>query len=1356
MNWIRVFFILTLVNAVSLIQAREIPGLGSPKKRTGRTLQELCAPATAQADLNLNNVRATVLAAGDMWWNLNQPRYEVPKGSNRHSMFAGALWLGGLDEGNQLKLGAMTYRQRGNDYWPGPLSNDGLASVNAEICRTYDRFWIIFRSQVEKHRGWLQCKDDPDCDLAAKYPNYENEIPTIIRDWPGNGINGELDFRLAPFIDLDGNDLYDHRFDYPAYDLDRVFDCRIKEIDLLYGDMTIWWVYNDRGNIHTETQAGALGFEIRAQAFAFSTNDEINNMTFYNYRILNKSTFRLTNTFFGTWFDADLGNPFDDIIGCDIARGLGYVYNAEPVDAGPLGYGPFPPAIGLDFFQGPFADYFDGIDNDRDGCVDGVRDDFGICQPEDPSIGRNERIIMSGFMYYNNTGSPGVNPNTTDPRNAAEFYQYLQCIWRNGNPLVIENPSGRGNTNNGDGFTVDGSGERTFFAYPGLSFDTTGAYKPDEPLPNGGWWESPANKADKRGLHCAGPFSLAPGALNFITTGAVWARNFFSDDLFASMELVIIADDKAQKLFDNCFQLLDGPDGPRVDMVELDRELILNLVYDETSNNFNLKYRQRDPLIPDPPNATPQEIQIARDTGYYDYKFEGFQIFQLKDANVSVADLYNPSLSRLVAQCDIRNQYGQLINYTRDASMNALVPQDMTIQANNNGIRMSFRILEDAFATGTNRRLINHKEYFFIVVAYAVNQFAPFDPAKPEQSQQTPFLAGRRTSGAEGIVVFKGIPRITKPEQNGLILGANYGDSPEIIRYEGLGNMGKFLDLRPDIEEKIVNEGRSDELAYLPGFGPLDIKVVDPKRVPAGDFDLRVLGVGDTARWVITGGSLANPVFSDTTLSFPNEQIIPELGLSVSLSNFNDPGRDWTCSYRNGVVGSQVVYTDPNKAWLSGISDNTSFTPRNWIAVGTNTVATQPPANLYPDQTFVLPNTNITEPMDPCRFFATFVDGTWAPYTLARTNTLNLPNNLGMGPARAQTPRRDISLVRSINIVITSDRSKWTRVPVFELCEEPALAIGGANKFELRKSTSLSLVNGQLVEDSSIPQGWSFFPGYAIDVETGRRLHMAFGENSFRVGQRGNDMRWNPTSEVQDKLGNFVFGGQHYVYVFAADGLNGLGQPLDLTYSGNNPQDFPLFNEISNLNSPINRAAVFRNIDWVNIPVTAPGFNVDPNVSIPSEVTIKLRVSRSFANYSTSFSNNPNGNNGNPMYKFSTNSIAARTNDMQTAKNALDLIGVVPNPYFAYSVYETSQLDNRVKIINLPVRCNINIFTTNGELVRTITKDNTDTWVEWDLRNNYGIPIASGMYIIHVDAFGIGHKVVKWFGAMRPVDLNAF
>jgi len=60
-------------------------------------------------------------------------------------------------------------------------------------------------------------------------------------------------------------------------------------------------------------------------------------------------------------------------------------------------------------------------------------------------------------------------------------------------------------------------------------------------------------------------------------------------------------------------------------------------------------------------------------------------------------------------------------------------------------------------------------------------------------------------------------------------------------------------------------------------------------------------------------------------------------------------------------------------------------------------------------------------------------------------------------------------------------------------------------------------------------------------------------------------------------------------------------------------------------------------------------------------------------------------------------------------------------------------------------------------LVRSFEKDDaTTSSIDWDLKNQDGIPIASGLYIIHVNAPGLGEKVIKWFGVLRPIDLNSF
>ena len=91
--------------------------------------------------------------------------------------------------------------------------------------------------------------------------------------------------------------------------------------------------------------------------------------------------------------------------------------------------------------------------------------------------------------------------------------------------------------------------------------------------------------------------------------------------------------------------------------------------------------------------------------------------------------------------------------------------------------------------------------------------------------------------------------------------------------------------------------------------------------------------------------------------------------------------------------------------------------------------------------------------------------------------------------------------------------------------------------------------------------------------------------------------------------------------------------------------------------------------------------------------------------------------------------------------------------------YVINQLDNRIKITNLPQRATVKIFTVSGTLVRELKKDDPVTSIDWDLKNDFGIPIASGLYIIHVETYINGkkeNKIIKWFGALRPIDLDTF
>jgi len=339
----------------------------------------------------------------------------------------------------------------------------------------------------------------------------------------------------------------------------------------------------------------------------------------------------------------------------------------------------------------------------------------------------------------------------------------------------------------------------------------------------------------------------------------------------------------------------------------------------------------------------------------------------------------------------------------------------------------------------------------------------------------------------------------------------------------------------------------------------------------------------------------------------------------------------------------------------------------------------------------------------------------------------------------------NLKRISSVDIVFTPDKSKWTRCPVFETGDDANFAEGNVEKGNLRAAPSVDK-DGNPDGDGT---GMSWFPGYAINVETGERLNIGFGESSRLAQDNGRDMKFNPSS----RLGFIYFssndflsllGGKHFIYVF--------------NHSGNTVNDMPRYDKgefiRTKLSDPTaaNKRAVYKDAAWVAVPL-----GVDNQEFLSNELKIRIRVNRPYAKFYNASDSTETAVNGNrPLYSFNTGDLYAKRNQGETAKSALDLINVVPNPYYAYSGYEKNQLDNRVKITNLPQDCKIRIYTTSGILVRTYSKADPSTSLDWDLKNQAGISISSGVYIIHVEVPGVGEKVVKFFGVMRPIDLDTF
>lgn len=1478
----------------------------SPSKDKGTnapkgTMAAGCAQASAYEFLETNNVRARFNTGGDMWWNMTgDAAYFIPGSTTKTSLFATALWIGGLDVTGQLKLAAQRFRQDGIDFWTGPLTAyNQAAAVTPDVCAAYDKMFRITKAEVQEFIGWFSSTNKDE-----EYPEYS--IPKSITEWPAHPYDapGAATY-LAPFFDFNGDGQYNpENGDYPYYDFDNElcplnyagdpswkpqgtmgstgtpFDDNVTEIggiqsdQVIHGDETLWWVFNDKGGAHTETNGVPIGLEIRAHAFAFATNDEINNMSFLSYEIINRSVFKLTETYFGVWVDPDLGFGGDDYLGCDVARGMGYCYNGNDIDGSgePQAYGAHPPAVGIDFFQGPYMDA-DGYDNP------GFRHDplkgpsFHNYKPNGPtgvfqneceivtshnkimrmSYGLNaanyiydsiniptlvraeaingvnfgngivddERFGMRRFVYFNNDQDPIYGD--PDPV-AAQYYNFLRGIWKDNARIVY----------GGAGHPSSPDAQASLFADFVFPYDSdpcnwgTGGEQPQNYNNGERFWNEVTagnDPKDRRMIQSAGPFTLLPGAVNYITVGVPWARTNNGTPWESVLELRLV-DDKCQALFENCFKVIDGPDAPELTFVELDRKLICIINNPKTSNNYLERYAEVDNTI---------------SKGDSLFRFEGYQIYQVIDENVGPEELNNTDKARLIAQYDIANGIGRIINFELDDYLGFDVPVEKVAGADL-GITHTFEITTDQFPIGNDNQLINNRNYYFVGIAYAYNNFRQFSPDSAYVGgQKEPYLSGRKAADGTNIKPVAVMPHKTL---NGMVLNSAYGDIPQITRLEGKGNGGININLTKETINEILSKPLASETntygmetypmvyktVYEVGAGPISVKVIDPLSVKGSDYKLRFVdceeetvkfkgayqqndpvkyisyakwelldeygNVVDTAHNAITISKSDTSIANSTAMFFTTsyEQILPDRGISIHIDQVMHPGDFYSAqTSNNGMIESTGTYADSSRQWLSGFIDvDEPESPTNWIRSGTQASRTDCGGGTCPvifeKSDYDMERDN---PWDPYQVFEKIQGGSWAPQALSaaikdpgQITSSSIDVNVSYAPNFTYKVFGPLLEINSVDIVLTPDKSLWTRALVIEECWDTALAENGCQRFYTRKAKSIDKNGNKTPEGvtaaSNNPEdpnylsadGMGWFPGYAINIETGERLNIMYGENSYFAANNGRDMIFNPTPNFMDDHGSWVFGGMHYVYVMGSKHIRNQlpsGGPLiDMT--------FPAYDGCLTIKNFIEE---LRSLPWIqggyyqrNYLDMVYGSCMYIGQPCPSgfapwldnEFKLRIRVKKPYERYfaqAISEDVYPSENGHWPLYSFTTKGLEPTINDISKLENDLDLINVVPNPYYAYAGYESGATDNRIRFTNLPDDCTITIYNMGGTMVRQFKKATSAvTYVDWDLKNFAGVPIAGGVYLIHIrtrcEDGQTRDRVIKWFGVIRTVDLFTF
>ncbi len=467
-----------------------------------------CKTGQASVILDANNVRARLYNNGGLFWNGNDgPLYNVPKSTPANAIFNHGLWIGGLIDG-ELHMVASDYGPW--ELWPGPLDVQGNPPGD---CSPYDRMYSVRRSDIETYERNGEVTDD-------------------LRDWP---------YDLgAPVVDGDGNpDNYNLAGgDRPA----------------IKGDQTVWWIMNDMGNEHGWSLAPPMQIEVRVTAYAYNYPRRLQNTTFYQYEVTNRGPNEIENIFFGTWWDPDLGDGSDDYVGSDSTLGLLFVYNGDQFDGGSDGYGDRPPAVAIQYVQGPIAPP-DGIDNDHDGQID---------EP-------GERRGMTRFLVYWSDSTVQGNPYYGE-----DAYRYLRGLWLDDRPMTYGG-SGRGF-----------SETPTHFMFSG---DPPEFWSEDDPDGSGMYRNTPS---DRRGLGSTGPFRLGPGQTEQITYAIVFSQG---RDRLDSVHLLKKDAAYVQNAFNAGFLPPTPPDPPRVTATSLDGTVILKWENDPRSNNFLDAYDVTDPFL---------------------------------------------------------------------------------------------------------------------------------------------------------------------------------------------------------------------------------------------------------------------------------------------------------------------------------------------------------------------------------------------------------------------------------------------------------------------------------------------------------------------------------------------------------------------------------------------------------------------------------------------------------------------------------------------------------------------------------------------------------------------------------------
>ncbi len=847
----------------------------------------------------------------------------------------------------------------------------------------------------------------------------------------------------------------------------------------------------------------------------------------------------------------------------------------------------------------------------------------------------------------------------------------------------------------------------------GASFVDPNTLKPTtyaltgDPQTRSGWIDGQLIPAgDRRIGSASGPFQMSPGDTQEVVVAEICAGAIPGTDRLSAIGLLKFYDQQAQLAYDNFFDLPVAPPAPEVKVIELNNEIVLNW-----GDNYS-------------------KVNNTESSDSKGYKFQGYNVYQLPSASADVTS------GKRIATFDVVDGIGKIEDFFFDPNT-GVVARGVRQFGNDTGIKRFLSIKNDELKGGTP--LINGIRYYFAVTSYSYNE----DPLAVPNNLENP------------LIILTTIPHSSDP-------GVTYG--------QGTGS-----------ELKITHNGTAD--------GGPTVNIVDPTSTTGHNYEI----------YFSQRQEIRNPAGDWVAASIVERNLTPNHPDTLTGSSI-----DISAVY--GATGADVELhcvlniESADGDWADGISMTLpagvkiirvpKFNALNTTAVNGGVINPVVVGN-----TIILGDTT-----HPYTTNGAFEGGEeWIIYVQPFTAPVSVDwkifdDGYGGGPVDAEG-------TTTVNQISTLSRlaKYWNLkdVSTNTVKLERQSVIAGTDIFPRRDNipTNPGLDASPIVD------------GFQVNVDVGYDAPINFFNVSLKTNS-GTVLTQSSSTSTLDIQNYTIFGGtisSKAIDNFGAgtNDINELQKDYELRFTGvwgdtvingRNIKYIKSGGQMATIFSTVNAAAGLASHPMNPSPGTAQPFLI----RIPFEVwckddnrqvNLRFRDRQQAATADPYWAWNPvnrmyavivnsaydpaaitpanssatwvlvfYGTNyhvgdivtisyanpiqiGSDTYSFKSISPAFSTD---LAKQDIEKINVFPNPYYGANSEELNKYNRFVTFSHLPAKANIRIFNLAGVMVREIEKNSTSQFERWDLANNSGLPVASGLYIAYIDMPDIGKtKILK-------------